>query len=252
MRSAGNADTMTDEQAVENLGEIEHIVVLMMENRSFDHMLGYLDLLDGQDEVEGLAKATPTDHGRAIEPPYLTATAFPKSLDPPHGRKEIERQVNGGKMDGFVESFRRVNDVEDPERVAGYYTHRELPVFDFLAHNFLVCDHWFSSVPAATWANRLSALTGRCHPDREDIASGLLADLKAFPRFLADDEDPDSWRWYSWDPGTSDARSRASALGDSRGARPVIGSSSAPRGGAFALLLRGGLLGRLGFRSKRP
>jgi len=51
VRSRGDAEAMTDGQAVENLCQIEHIVVLMMENRSFDHMLGYLDLLDGQTEI---------------------------------------------------------------------------------------------------------------------------------------------------------------------------------------------------------
>jgi len=138
-------------------------------------------------------------------------------MDPPHGREEIARQVNDGKMDGFVESFSRVNDVDDAERVTGYYTHRELPVFDFLAHTFLVCDHWFSSVPAATWPNRLYALTGRCHSTREDVASGLLADLTAFVEFLDDDENPDTWRWYSWDPGTLRLADRTYAANPARG-----------------------------------
>jgi phospholipase C len=200
-RSRGDQD-MTPDQASANLARIDHIVVLMMENRSFDHMLGYLDLLDGQTEVEGLGKAEPRDRGTPVKPPYLVDTAFPKSMDPPHKAEEIAKQLNNGAMDGFIESFARVTDVEHPELVMGYYTHRELPVFDFLAHNFLLCDRWFCSVPAATWANRLYALTGKCHQTREDLASGLLADLAAFVRYLEEPEDPDTWRWYSWDPGT--------------------------------------------------
>jgi phospholipase C len=123
-----------------------------MENRSFDHMLGYLDLLDGQDQVNGLSHAKQITHqGRSYGPEYLVTTAFPKSMDPPHGRKEIAKQINGGKMDGFIERFARKNDPPDPGRVMGYYTHRELPVYDFFAFNFTLCDRWFSSVPSSTW-----------------------------------------------------------------------------------------------------
>lgn len=205
----GDGD-VSDEEARANLEKVDHIVVLMLENRSFDHMLGYLDLRDGQAEVHGLGHAEkhagPVIHeGRPVKPGYLPSTAFPKSMDPPHDSKEIAVQVNEGAMDGFVESFRRANSVDEPERVMGYYTHRELPVYDHLAHNFLLCDRWFSSAPAATWANRVFAVAGRCVAAREklfDGDDGPFYKLKSFVRFLEDNEDPDTWRWYSWDPGS--------------------------------------------------
>lgn len=203
-RSPGD-DHTTPEQALDNLRQVEHIVVLMMENRSFDHMLGYLDLRDGQTEVRGLSRAKTIIHdGKPHEPKYLASTAFPKSMDPPHGKKEIAKQINGGAMDGFIESFARANDVAEPERVMGYYTHRELPVYDHLAHNFLICDQWFSSAPSATWPNRLFALTGTCDSEREGLFDGgeRFYDLESFVRLLEDDENPDTWRWYSWDPGS--------------------------------------------------
>jgi phospholipase C len=204
-RSPGDDEAISAERARANLDGIDHIVVLMLENRSFDHMLGYLDLLDGQDEVDGLSHARPiTYDGRSYGPEYLTKTAFPKSMDPPHGREEIARQINHGAMDGFIESFAGHTEVEHPERVMGYYTHRELPVYDYFAQNFVVCDRWFSSVPSATWPNRLCSLTGTCVPGRENLFDGdePLYDLPSFVRLLADAGSDRTWRWYSWDPGT--------------------------------------------------
>ena len=193
------------ERARENLEQVKHIIVLMMENRSFDHMLGYLSLIDGQDEVRGLRPGLRNSHGgTAYEPEYLASTAFPRSMDPPHGKDEIARQINGGAMDGFVESFARANDVIEPQRVMGYYTHRELPVYDHLAHNFLLCDQWFCSVPSATWPNRLFAVAGTCDPEREGIGGSgeLFYDLRSFVQLLEREDSPDTWRWYSWDPGS--------------------------------------------------
>jgi len=211
-------DGIAPDQARANLEKVKHIVVLMMENRSFDHMLGYLDLLDGQEHVHGLSRAKKVLYeGKEYESEYLTRTDFPKSMDPPHGSEEIERQINGGAMDGFIESFARANKVDEPERVIGYYTHRELPVYDHLAHNFVICDKWFSSVPSATWPNRLCALTGTCDPEREGLLGDgeLFFEMESFVRLLEDNENPDTWRWYSWDPGTlrmADERYRANAL----------------------------------------
>jgi phospholipase C len=196
---------ITDEQAAENLRKVEHIVVLMMENRSFDHMLGYLDLRDGQGEINGLTRAKKIEYeGVLHEAQYLHGTAFPKSMDPPHGSEEIAKQIHAGAMDGFIESFATKNDVADAWRIMGYYTHRELPVYDYFAHNFLTCDHWFSSVPSATWPNRLYALTGTCDPSRESLISDgeVLFDFRSFVQLVENEHLDGTWRWYSWDPGT--------------------------------------------------
>jgi phospholipase C len=204
-RSPGDDKSISDEQAAANLEQVKHIVVMMMENRSFDHMLGYLDLLDGQKEVNGLSRAKPIEYkGESHRPKYLQGTAFPKSMDPPHGTRAIADQINGGKMDGFIESFAEENDVADAWRVMGYYTHRELPVYDYLAHNFLLCDRWFSSVPSATWPNRLYALTGTCDPKRQGLFGDgeVLFAFRSFVRLLKENDKHRTWRWYSWDPGT--------------------------------------------------
>jgi phospholipase C len=203
-RSPGDEPSAAD-QARQNMERVKHIVVLMMENRSFDHMLGYLQLLDDQNEITGPRDAPPiTYDNEEHRPVYLSKTAFPKSMDPPHGKKAIRAQINGGAMDGFIESFAEETDMPFPWRVMGYYTHLELPVYDYFAQNFLICDHWFSSVPSATWPNRLYSIVGTCDVDREGLfgEGQVLYDMPSFVRFLKNNEDPDTWRWYSWDPGT--------------------------------------------------
>jgi phospholipase C len=202
--SPGDHDSMTPGQARKNMEQVKHIVVLMMENRSFDHMLGYLDLLDEQEHVDGPSKAAPIMYGGVPRRPgYLEETALPKDLDPPHGRDAIAEQINGGAMDGFIESFATRNDALNPWLVMGYYTHLELPVYDYLAHSFAICDRWFSSVPSSTWQNRLYSLAATCEKKREKLfVKGRPFNLASFVPLLENSDDPATWRWYSWDPGT--------------------------------------------------
>jgi phospholipase C len=160
---------------ISRLQRIEHIVVLMLENRSFDHMLGYLSLEGGRDDVDGLAPGMANDHdGRRYPIHHLAATYFPNELwDPEHSAAATDRQIDGGAMDGFSASYadalaaRGVED-GDPGVVMGYYNASDLPVFDHLAEHFCVCDRWHSSVAGATWPNRLYALAGRGARSRDD------------------------------------------------------------------------------------
>jgi phospholipase C len=195
-------DALSDEEARRNLKKIEHIVVLMMENRSFDQMLGYLD--DGRNEVDGIRSARSNRHeGQTYEPKRLTRTRMPKSMDPPHDAAAIADQINGGEMDGFARSFVEATEGASAEMVMGYYTYEELPVYDYLAHSFCLCDRWFSSVPGATWPNRLYALTGTSVRGREGLFdNGVFFDLPSFVRCLPDQSAATGWRWYSSDPGT--------------------------------------------------
>jgi phospholipase C len=98
--------------APQKLQRIEHIVVLQLENRSFDHMLGYLahkgNELPAHGEldttVDGLAGATNSYRGTAYGAEPLDEDAFDKQhLDPPHGDAEVKRQIAGGAMTGFLD-----------------------------------------------------------------------------------------------------------------------------------------------------
>ena len=151
-----------------NLGKIDHVVVLMMENRSFDHMLGYLRLHAGRDDVDGLTgtESNLGEDGRAYRVGPLTDTFF--AVSPGHGGDEVDEQLNVPVYDnsGFVKSFDKVlkkgqqPSAEELGAIMGYYTASQLPTYDFLAREFAICDRWFCSVPGATWPNRLYSLTG--------------------------------------------------------------------------------------------
>ncbi len=82
----------------------------------------------------------------------------------------------------------------------GYYDSEDLPVYDHLAAEYCVVDRWFSSVPGATWPNRLYAMCGQAARSGRDDASPPIYALPSFVRYL--DEAQVDWRWYSFDPGT--------------------------------------------------
>jgi phospholipase C len=188
---------------------IDHIVVLMMENRSFDQMLGYL-ALDGRDEVEGLQEGMSNSYGgRPWRIHRLDETHFLEHEDPNHSGDWVARQINNGAMDGFVRSYietRRDMEAaaEEPESpVMGYFTGEQLPVYDHLAEHFCVCDHWFASVAGATWPNRLYAAAGesgglKSNQTRFGHLQWPFYSLPSFVRYL--DKSPHSWRWYSAEP----------------------------------------------------
>jgi phospholipase C len=209
------------------LGSIERIVVLMMENRSFDHMLGYLGLEEDFQELDGLQHARPNwdADGTEYKPhalgPGQTAfhepgKTFDESLDPCHSPECVAEQLaeyHDERPGGFVKNF--VAKKKPPERwrglPMGYYTQECLPVYDFLARQFCVCDAWHSSIPGDTWPNRLYSLAG-CEGHKvpidwlERLAKLLpfklpsvpIYDVHTFTRQLEGSQ----WRWYSDDPAT--------------------------------------------------
>jgi phospholipase C len=198
------------DQADGGLANIEHIVVLMLENRSFDHMLGYLSLERGRSDVDGLAAGmTNSARGRAYPIRHLSATHIPNPhWDPNHSAAATDLQIGGGAMDGFAESFARTLEARrvttpppDPGMVMGYFDGSDLPVYDHLAAEFCVCDRWHSSVPGATWPNRLYAVTGAADGSRDDKPKPPpIYDKRSFVRHL--DAAAVDWRWYTYDIGT--------------------------------------------------
>ena len=110
-------------------------------------------------------------------------------------------------MNGFVASYadtlsRRGIQDGDPGRVIGYYNAADVPVYDHLARQFAVCDRWFSSVPGATWPNRLYAISGRAARSRDDLPHNLPADVQPAVVRTAPRRPRRQWRWYSFEVGT--------------------------------------------------
>jgi phospholipase C len=225
---------MSTDPASENLKKVSHIVVVMLENRSFDHMLGYLSLESGRSDIDGLAPGMANEvAGKRSEIHHLTATHIPTPLwDPDHSAAATDVQVNGGAMDGFAASFaqtlagRKVPD-GDPGMVMGYYDAADLPVYDHLAREFCVCDRWHASVPGATWPNRLYAVAGSAEGSRDDKHPPIY-DKHSFVRHL--DAAGVDWRWYAYDIGTSRGRRQRQARVGLLDRSQLQGHEPRPRG----------------------
>jgi phospholipase C len=197
---------VSEETYVANLAKVDHVVVLMLENRSFDHMLGYLSLTGGRTDIDGLRPGFANEYqGRTYLAHHLTTTAV--DVDPDHSASAVDEQIGDGRMGGFVASLaaalagRGVYD-GDPALAMGYYDGADVPVYDHLAEEFTVCDRWFSSVPGATWPNRLYSLCGSAAGSRDDLPPHVppMYDKPSFVRHL--DGHGVSWHWYGFDPAT--------------------------------------------------
>jgi phospholipase C len=187
-------------KALENLNsKVDHIVVVMLENRSFDHMLGYLSLEGGRDDVDGLRPGLSNSlDGQAYPPIHLTDTSIEE--DPSHTTFSISQQVANGNA-GFVADFASHYPNADPGTVMGYYNGGDLLTYDYLAREFTVCHRWFSSLQGMTWPNRLYATAGQSGGllNNDD---GLLP-LYSEPTFFRHlDSHNRSWRWYRHDFAT--------------------------------------------------
>jgi phospholipase C len=183
------------QQPLDNLHKIDHVVVLMLENRSFDHILGYLKLEAGRKEVDGLTRSMSNSYNKkkyAVR--HLENTKF--EPDPGHEGEDVAEQLadNNG---GFVSNFaRHCPDERDPGKIMGYYNAADLPVYDHLARHFCICDRWFSSVPGSTWPNRLYALSGQADGSKDNKQIPIYSKI-SFVRHL--EAKGVSWRWYSYD-----------------------------------------------------
>jgi phospholipase C len=126
---------------------IDHFVVLMQENRSFDHYLGWLPGADGMQA--GLQYPDPEDGGNLKSTHRLQGEYQGCGhSDPDHSWEGGRAQLNGGAMDGFLEG-------ENDEFAIGYYEEADLPFIPALAKEFTACDRYFCSLLGPTIPNRL-------------------------------------------------------------------------------------------------
>ncbi|ACY17388.1 alkaline phosphatase family protein [Haliangium ochraceum] len=150
--------------------KIEHVIVLMLENRSFDHVLGSLSLREGRGDLDGLREEAQhgnfdaSDHLYEVHPLagniHYGDRARRFRPDPPHGSEAVRMQI-GRHMDGFVRAYQLARPDEPyPQSVLGYLTRAEQPITYALADNFVVCDRWFAAVPTGTIPNRMYSMAG--------------------------------------------------------------------------------------------
>ena len=131
--------------------QIDHIVVVMMENRSFDHFLGWLPGANGKQT--GLAYLD--RQGEAHPTSRLTTFVGCSHPDPDHTYAGGRSEYNNGKMDGWLRTT--TNDTFS----IGYYAEEDLPFFSALARNFTTLDNYFSSILSSTTPNRIFQHAGQ-------------------------------------------------------------------------------------------
>ncbi|GAA5152074.1 alkaline phosphatase family protein [Pseudonocardia eucalypti] len=174
------------------LADIRHVVLMMMENRSFDHYFGTLPGVRGfGDPNPGMLPAgdltvfhqpCPTNNDGYLLPFRLngntTSAQENRSLN--HSWAAQHGYFRDGAMDGFL-SWERdrglfsylVDMVQDlfgdrltrREMAMGYFTREDIPFHHALAESFTICDNYFSSVLGPTWPNRLMWMTGTIDPE---------------------------------------------------------------------------------------
>jgi phospholipase C len=153
------------------LGSIDHFVVLMLENRSFDHLLGWLHRDDPR--IDGLVGTEsnlllPADPNSPVATVTDTAVPTDPDVDPGHELADVNEQLFGSRAvhagalptnSGFVASYSAKRQQAGKGAGGGGLIMRgfspaNLPVLATLAREFAVCDRWFASVPGPTWPNR--------------------------------------------------------------------------------------------------
>jgi phospholipase C len=138
---------------------INHIIIVMKENRSFDQYFGSLPKA-GRTDIEGLpaGASNPDKTGAKVETFHQTDACV--KPDPEHQFANMHAMYDDGKMDGFVVNavdHSSVDDkpfVTDGKYVMGAYEKADLPFYYYLADTYAVADHYFCSALSGTWSNR--------------------------------------------------------------------------------------------------
>ncbi|MGW7658162.1 alkaline phosphatase family protein, partial [Streptomyces tendae] len=179
-----------------SLHDIEHVVLLMQENRSFDHYFGTLKGVRGFADPDALTLST----GKSVfyqpdeENPdgYLlpfhldthstSAQAIPSTS---HAWSVQHEAWNNGAMDKWLPAHRKADGKNGPY-VMGYHTRADIPFQFALAEAFTICDNYFCSVFGPTWPNRLYWMTGTIDP--AGVKGGPVLENKA----------PKPYRWTTY------------------------------------------------------
>lgn len=127
---------------VDMLPKIKHVVIVMMENHSYDNYLGHLGRGDGLPKGVSLPDAT----GAPVEPFHLPTTCQAQTGNVSPGWDVSHAALGNNDNSGFASAIGKQS--------MGFYTEDDLPFYNSLARTFPLCDRWFSSCLAPTYPNR--------------------------------------------------------------------------------------------------
>lgn len=160
------------DRTLPGIQNLKHIVVLMMENRAFDHMLGALRATNPA--IDGLVGSETNPDSTGVPVTVSPTAEYQSQLDPDpnHHFPAVDLQIFGGvttaqnpnrtpNMQGFVKSyFNQEANVGHSRLIMNYFTPQMLPCLTGLATEFAVFNRWFSSIPGPTLCNRAFAHWG--------------------------------------------------------------------------------------------
>jgi phospholipase C len=188
---------------------IKHVVLLLLENRSFDQMLGCFQ--EDYPNLEGIDANAPARVNSDGTKDYqqLPTKAEQMPVDPRHETDHVLKQLangNSGFVQDLVDFYGVTAGDDDRQLIMSYYPKMFLHALHRLARDFTICDHWFSSVPGPTWPNRFFAFSGTAsgrvdmpdgikHPDLDNLIF-LQHQTTLFDRL---NEAKRSWKVYFYD-----------------------------------------------------
>src|ERR1700751_1250707 len=156
--------------ACAKLTDIEHVVILIQENRSFDHYFGsYRGVHGFSDKSPAFAQPDPANTGNPptgiLQPFHLdtSTTNAACTHDITHDWVPQHQSWNNGAMNGFVTS--RLAAPNDAILTMGYYNRLDIPYYYAIADGFTICDNYFCSVIGPTDPNRLYTMAASIDPD---------------------------------------------------------------------------------------
>jgi len=195
---SGGCSTGLNREPLPPQANIKHVFLLMLENRSFDHMLGYSGIT-GADAVTGATTSItglqknysnsykdivyPTTPGAELNMPYDPGHEFPDVLEQLGGAGALYTPDEYPTItnSGFVINYATTKSSQEGGATGNFgeimkcYTPEQLPILNALARDFAVCDRWFSSLPGPTWPNRffsLAASSGGLDSSPTDVQIG--------------------------------------------------------------------------------
>ena len=198
--------------------DAEHVVILMQENRSFDHALGMLRGVRGFNDPRALRLGNG-------DPVWLQTSAKGETYTPfrlnihdtratwmsylPHARETQVDAWNGGKYDGWLEAKRsHKKEYADMPLTLGHYTREDLPFYYALADAFTICDQHFSGVMTSTTPNRAMFWTGTLREEQNAKSKAFIRNYtfspagshwETFPEILQ--RNGVSWKFYQNEVG---------------------------------------------------
>jgi phospholipase C len=195
------------------LSDVDHIIVLMKENRSFDHYFGTLAGVRGFDDRSAMTlpdgapvfRQPDARHSDGYLLPYrldTQRTGAQRLQDLSHSWRALHECWNGGAMDAWVRTHRAISGDAGPLTM-GFHTRQDLPFYHALADAFTICDGYHASMLGPTHPNRLFLMTGSVDADARfgaPVTMNGRRDLgwETYPERL--ERGGISWRIYhDWD-----------------------------------------------------